>query len=939
MPTKCPVCQNENPDNSLFCFQCGSRLPLGDNDPTLDTLPYQDEEISEWPVQELIPGTLFARRYLVLEKLGEGGMGSVYRVLDKEIDSKIALKLILSETSFDERTIAQFRNELKTARSIIHKNVCRMFDLNKYKDQYYITMEYVPGQDLKNMLKMTQRLSVETSVDMAVQICEGLQEAHQLGVIHRDLKPSNIMIDKDGRVRILDFGLARSLKDEIQSGSDKMVGTPNFMSPEQVDGKGIDQRSDIYSLGTILFQMLTGKLPFYGESLQQVILKQKYKIPPDPKKLNPQIPEDLCRIILKCLNKNKEKRFSSVQELQAELNALNIKRKLSPEAGMSPEPVAAKKRKWLPVAGGMTLVLAVAVLIGLYFFQDFFFPPSGASLSSQEKMLAVLPFENLGFQEDEYFADGLTEELTNRLSALHGLGVISRISTQNYKNSSKTISRIGKELSVDYILEGTVRWNRNSTQSDRIIVTTQLVKTSDETQIWGEKYDEVMEDIFALQTRIAEEVAKKLDVEVLGPERAALNANPTSNIEAFDFYLKAREYYNSAYLNQSYELYSETIKLLGQAIHLDENFTSAYVNLYYTHMQMHMTGIDRSDERLNMARAALIQAEDLDPDLPKVRLCRAHFYMNGLKDYENALEIYQDVQRARPNLPPYYLSHIHRLQGHWKEAVIYMEKAFRLSPLSFDYAHLLGRLYAWIGQYDRSEEWFDRALSIYPDLYYSKLGKARLPLLAEGDTERSRLLTESLPPHILTDYHFFELGLLEKKYQDVLELLARTSYDSFKEAHFYFSKKLSYAWDYHEMGDSEKRNQFARAACEELRKSLIEHPEDTRIRAALGLSYGFLGQKEEAVREGIQAANMVPLSQNAFEGPRYILNLARIYLLVGDKENALNQLEYLFSHPCGNVYTIPILKIDPFWDSLRQNPRFIRLLDDPEAVFRSELNF
>jgi len=912
---------------------------LGDNDPTLDTLPYQDEEISEWPFQELVPGTLFAGRYLVLEKLGEGGMGSVYRVLDKEIDSKVALKLILSDTAFDNRTIEHFRNELKTARSIIHKNVCRMFDLNKFQDQYYITMEYVPGQDLKNMLKMTQKLSIEKAVEISVQICDGLQEAHQLGVVHRDLKPSNIMIDKEGKVRILDFGLARSLKEGIQTVSDKMVGTPNFMSPEQIDGKGIDQRSDIYSLGTILFQMLTGELPFSDDSLQQVILKQKYKNPPNPKKLNPQIPDVLCRIILKCLNKNKERRFSNVRELKAELNALNINRKLSLDTGLSHDTTITKNKTGVPFAGALIVFLLVAVLGGVYLFKGVFFSPSSASLSSQEKILAVLPFENLGAQEDEYFADGLTEELTNRLSALHGLMVISRISSQNYKNSSKTISRIGKELNVDYILEGTVRWNRDSSQSDRIIVTTQLVRTSNETQIWGGKYDEVIEDIFAVQTRIAEEVAKKLDIEVLGPARDALNVKPTANMEAFDFYLKAREYYNSAYLNQSYDLYSEAIKLLEQAVGIDESFTLAYVNLYYIHMQMHITGIDRSDDRLNLARTALIRAENLDPDLPEVRLCRAHFYMNGLKDYENALEIYQDVQRARPNLPPYYLSHIHRLKGHWKEAVMYLEKAFKLSPLSSDYAHILGRLYAWIGQYDQSEEWFDRALSIYPDLYYSKLGKARLPLLAEGDTERSRLLTDSLPPHILTDYHFFELGLLEKKYSQVLELLDRTSYDSFQEAHFYFSKNLSYAWVYHKMGDIEKRNQFAQAACEELRKNLAEHPEDTRIRAALGLSYGFLGQKEEAVREGIQAANMVPLSQNAFEGTRYILILARIYSLIGDEENALQQLEYLFSHPCGNIYSIPMLKIDPFWESFHRNLRFIRLLNDPEAVFHSGLDF
>lgn len=935
---KCPDCGHEITEPFSYCPICGFDMKLNDDDPTLDTLPYHEDDISSLPIQELIPGTLFAGRYLVIEKLGEGGMGSVYKVLDKEIDTKIALKLIIPEISADSRTISHFRNELITARSIIHKNVCRMYDLNKSNDYYFLTMEYVSGQDLKKMLKMTRQLSIETAVDIAIQICEGLDEAHQLGVVHRDLKTGNIMIDKHGRVRIMDFGIAHSLSEGMTSSSDRLIGTPEFMSPEQVDGRGVDQRSDIYSLGVILFQMLTGKLPFTGSSLYQVTQKQKYKNPEDPKKLNPDMPDNLRRVVLKCLEKNKEKRFSSIQQLQNELSNIKNNKSSSLENGQKAESRFMRKRLLLTAAPAMMLLLAFALLGGINLFRKPSPGPPASSSAIQPKMLAVLPFENLSEQADEYFADGLTEELTSRLSALHGLGIISSTSTRHYKNTSKTASRIGRELNVDYILEGTIRWSRNPGRSDQIRVTSQLVKTDNETQIWAETYNEVMEDIFTVQSRIAEEVAKNLDVEVLEPERKAISVKPTNNIEAFDYYLKARETFLKAYINQNSGLYAKTIELLEQAVALDKYFTLAYLWIYNTHLQMHFSGVDRSDDRLNKAQSALLHAEQLEPDLPEVRICRAQFYLRALHDYEKALEIYQEVQRARPSIPPTYLAAIHRYRGNWREAVVYQEKTFKLSPLSSDAAHVMGRIYAWIGQYRLAEEWFNRALSIYPDLYYSKLGKARLPLLAEGDIQRSLLLTRALPKHILTDYHLFELGLLEKNYPKVLQMLDSSPYESFQEAHFYIPKSLAYAWTFHMMGDLEKRDKMAKTACSELGKSLQEHPEDTRVQAALGLSYAFLGEKEAAVQHGIQSANLNPLSSNAFEGTRYVLNLARIYALTGDKLKALEQLEYLLSHPCFNNYSVSILKIDPMWDLLRSHPRFIRLANDPGAVFHSDVS-
>lgn len=300
MAVKCLKCHFDNPDTSSFCASCGTKLPFSEE------VTESRTKTLEVPVEELTPGSIFADRYQIIDELGRGGMGKIYKALDKEIDIKIALKLIKPEIAANKKTIERFKNELKVAREISHKNICRMYDLNYEGGSYYITMEYIRGDDLKKILSQMGQLSVGQTVPMAKQICEGLMEAHRLGVVHRDLKPSNVMIDNDGTAHIMDFGIARSTKTEALTGSGVMIGTPEYMSPEQVEGKQADQRSDIYSLGIVLYEMLTGKLPFEGETPFAIGLKQKSENPEEPKRLNPLIPDDLNRLILKCLEKKKK---------------------------------------------------------------------------------------------------------------------------------------------------------------------------------------------------------------------------------------------------------------------------------------------------------------------------------------------------------------------------------------------------------------------------------------------------------------------------------------------------------------------------------------------------------------------------------------------------------------------------------------------------------
>ncbi|NIM91850.1 MAG: protein kinase [Candidatus Aminicenantes bacterium] len=357
---KCPKCEFENPDDVHFCGNCGDQIiPSKEKD-------FSQTETLRTPMRELIIGSTFAGRYQIIEELGRGGMGILYKVIDKKIEEKVALKLLRPEIASDKKTIERFRNELKFARKISHRNVCRMYDLSEEEGTQYITMEYISGEDLKSSIRRMEQLTIGKAISIAKQVCEGLAEAHRLGVIHRDLKPRNIMIDREGNARIMDFGIARSMGTEGITDAGVMIGTPEYMSPEQVEGKDIDHRTDVYSLGVILYEMLTGVVPFEGDTPLNIAMKIKTEIPEEPRKLNAQIPEELNNVILKCMEKDREKRYQSVEELFAELRRIEKRipttERLFPGRGIPAEKRAPSKSKKVLVPA---LVVVAVVIAGL----------------------------------------------------------------------------------------------------------------------------------------------------------------------------------------------------------------------------------------------------------------------------------------------------------------------------------------------------------------------------------------------------------------------------------------------------------------------------------------------------------------------------------------------------------------------------------------------
>ncbi|MDH5364596.1 MAG: protein kinase, partial [Dehalococcoidia bacterium] len=642
MSIKCPKCHHENPDDTIYCGKCTTPLK-----------PSEDIEVTETietPKEELTRGTTFAGRYEIIEELGKGGMGRVYRVEDTKLEQEVALKLIKPEIAKDKKTIERFRNELKLARNIRHKNVCGMFDLGETEGAHFITMEYVRGEDLRSSIRRFGQLPIGKSMFIAKQICEGLVEAHRLGVVHRDLKSNNIMIDKEGNVRIMDFGIARSLEAKGITGAGVMIGTPEYMSPEQVEGKEVDQRSDIYSLGIILYEMVTGRVPFEGSTPFTVGVKHKSEIPKDPKELNTQIPDDLNLVILRCLEKEKDKRYQSADNVRVELERLEQGLPTTDRVEPKKKPLTSREitvqfnlRKLLiPV-----LVVIAIVAIGLIIWSPWAQKES-ATIPGDKLSIAVLPFYDLSPQKDqEYFCDGIAAELINRLTKIEKLSVPAQASSFSFKGKKLDVQEIGKKLKVESVLAGSLQKAGN-----RLRITVELVKVSDGYPLWSEKYERNMKDIFALQDEISLSVVDNLRIKLLGEEKAELEMRHTQNPEAYNLFLKGLYYWNK----RTADDIRKAIDCYEQAIKLDSNYALAYAALADSYGLLPFYTSVLPKEAFTKAKLAVIKALDINETLAEAHSALGFIKMYYDWDWEAAET---ELKRAVQSKASYVTAH------HW----------------------------------------------------------------------------------------------------------------------------------------------------------------------------------------------------------------------------------------------------------------------------------
>ena len=839
MGVQCPKCHHNNPEDMVFCGKCATPLPEADEFSPTRTL--------ENPIEELTTGSTLANRYQVIEELGQGGMGRVYKVLDMEIKEKVALKLISPAIASEKKTLIRFRNELKVARQISHKNVCRMYHFGEDKGTYFITMEYVPGEDLKSTIRRIGQLQIEKSIAIAKQVCEGLFEAHRMGVIHRDLKPRNIMIDQFGNATIMDFGIARAIRSKGITKEGMAIGTPEYMPPEQVKGEKTDQRSDIYSIGVTLFEMVTGKVPFEGDSSLTIAVKHKTEPPPNPRDLNYLISEQLSHLILKCLEKDMDKRFQTTAELCEALSRveeeISTKNRIFSERDRTDETRTV--RSWSYYLPRIFLVFMIGLVAYVLLNQILLKrdpSPGAAGQVLWKTSIAVLPIGDVSESMDQQtLYGGFTKRIIQNLTKIRELKVRPFFSVQSYIHSEKNPHEIGVEMDVKIIFKASLKKEGNIVriQGDLYDVFQDFVIHS-----FDEEYNG--EDIIKIPGEISETIAEKLQFSLDQTLLDAMKRGMTDNMTAYNHFNKGTHFEKEYDEFEKQSDRDNAVQSLNEAIEEDLGFALAHWhlgNVYHT-----MFTLEQKRPHFEMMEKSYQAAYDLDRDLAEANtgLGWVSFYNEDLdaayKYYRRAVEL--DPNNVDNN---YHVAGFLKDIGLYSQAVDLYSKALEIDPKNTEFHFLSARCLMNNGEFQRAEVILRKALEIEPENMTTHLFLARQLLMM-------------------------------KRYDEAEEEIAKV-----------------FGFDSNNPG----------------------------IKYTRAYNYARQGKREQALSiiRGLDEFVFTTL-------------ITSVYALIGMKDEALSNLEKVIDLGFMNTqtypYCYPVLKTNPFLDNLRNDPRFVRILEEAE---------
>jgi eukaryotic-like serine/threonine-protein kinase len=873
--------------------------------------------------------------YTLERELGRGGMATVFLANDTKHDRPVALKVLHPELAASLGP-ERFQREIRLAARLQHPHILTVLDSGEAGGRLWFTMPLVEGESLRDRLRRERQLPVEDALRIGHEAAQALQYAHDHGVVHRDIKPENLLLTRDGNTLVADFGIARALG---AAGEDRLtetglaVGTPAYMSPEQAAGdRGLDARTDIYSLAAVLYEMLAGEPPFSGATTQAMLVRRLTEPPPSVRTTRPNVPESVDQAIRKGLAPVAADRFGTMAHLGQVLQggaastASGARIETAAPAGAptaaAPITVAtapAPARRRVPLA-------AAALLIGLLIGGGALFAwrrgHQEVGGGAGERRVAVLPFQNLGDSADAYFADGMTDAVRGKLTALPTMLVTASNSSTQYRGTTKTPREIGRELGVDYLLVGKVRWAKNADGTSRVQVSPELIEVASASAKWQQPFDASLTDVFQVQADIAGRVARALDVAIGTRQQRALEERPTRNLAAYDAYLKgqaARAFGpNPVNIRQS-------LNYFEQAVALDSGFVQAWVALSGAGSLLYANG-SPSPALADRARSAADRALALNPEFPGGYWALGTYHRLVSGNSAPALQVLTKGLALAPNDADLLrgLGLTEQALGQWDQSVEHLRRSRALDPRAAGTASVLGTALASLRRYDEAMEAAEAAQVLQPS-DMGNLESIMMIHLARGDLAGAKALAAQPPPgvdlpgflaYLSTYYDLY--WVLDGEQRALVKRLTPAAFDG--DAGTW---GLALAGMYEVEGDMRRAAAYADSARAAFEQQLTAAPEDAQRHVLLGLALAYTGRKAAAIREGERGAALAPISSDAQSGAYLQHQLARIYILVGEPEKALDRLEPLLRMP---YYLSPgWLRIDPTFDPLRNNPRFKRL--------------